>query len=119
MFNGQSRGYGTWFQGEVAGNYAGPFNSNSRIQNVTLKVSPLENLTVGAMYFNFDTIDRNLGNTDGHEVDLYAEWHVNDHLTVMPLVGIYQPDKSAEDGGTQLGNNDKNVYAQVVFATGF
>jgi len=119
LFYGFSRGYGTWFQGEVAGNYAGPFNSNSRIQNVTMKVSPLENLNVGAMYFNYDTIDRNLGNTDGHEVDLYAEWHVNDHLTVMPLVGIYQPDKSAEDGGTQLGNNDRNVYAQVVFATGF
>ena len=119
LFYGFSRGYGTWFQGEVAGNYAGPFNANSRIQNVTLKVSPLENLNVGAMYFNFDTIDRNLGNTDGHEVDLYAEWHVNEHLTVMPLIGLYQPDKSAEQGGTQLGNNDKNLYSQVVFATTF
>ena len=119
LFYGMSRGYGTWFQGEVAGNYAGPFNSNSRIQNVGLKVSPLENLNLGALYFNFDTIDRSLGNTDGHEVDLYAEWHVNDHLTVMPLVGIYQPDKSAENGGTQLGNNDRNVYAQLLFVTGF
>ncbi|MBT2298088.1 alginate export family protein [Pseudomonas fluorescens] len=119
LFYGLSRGFGTWFQGEVAGNYAGPFNTNSRIQNVTLKVSPLENLTVGAMYFNYDTIDRSLGNTDGHEVDLYAEWHVNEHLTVIPLIGLYQPDKSAEEGGTQLGSNDKNLYSQVVFATTF
>jgi hypothetical protein len=119
LFYGMSRGYGTWFQGEVAGNYAGPFNTNSRIQNVGLKVSPLENLNLGALYFNYDTIDRSLGNTDGHEVDLYAEWHVNDHLTVMPLVGIYQPDKSADNGGTQLGNNDQNVYAQLLFVTGF
>lgn len=74
---------------------------------------------MGAMYFNFDTIDRNLGNTDGHEVDLYAEWHLNEHLTVMPLIGLYQPDKSAAQGGTQLGNNDKNLYSQVVFATSF
>ena len=81
LFYGFSRGFGTWFQGEVAGNYAGPFNTNSRIQQLKFTVTPLENLTVGAMYFNFDTIDRNLGNTDGHEVDLYAEWHVNDHLT--------------------------------------
>jgi hypothetical protein len=71
------------------------------------------------MYFNYDTIDRSLGNTDGHEVDLYAEWHVNEHLTVMPLIGLYQPDKSAEEGGTQLGSNDKNLYSQVVFATTF
>lgn len=119
LFYGMSRGYGTWFQGEVAGNYAGPFNGNSRIQNVTLKVSPLENLTLGALYFNYDTIDRKLGNTDGHEVDLYAEWHFNEHVTVMPLVGIYQPDKSAAQGGAQLGNNDKNVYTQLVFATTF
>jgi len=119
LFYGFSRGYGTWFQGEVAGNYAGPFNTNSRIQNVSLKVSPLENLNVGVLYFNFDTIDRNLGNTDGQEVDLYAEWHVNDHLTIMPLIGLYQPDKSAAQGGTQLGNNDNNLYSQVVFATTF
>jgi hypothetical protein len=119
LFYGFSRGYGTWFQGEVAGNYAGPFNSNSRIQNVTLKVSPLENLSVGAMFFDFNTLDRNLGNTDGHEVDLYAEWHINEHLTVMPLIGLYQPDKSADQGGTQLGSNDKNLYSQVAFVTTF
>ncbi|MCZ3030374.1 hypothetical protein NYY88_18895, partial [Acinetobacter baumannii] len=76
LFYGFSRGYGTWFQGEVAGNYAGPFNNNSRIQNVTFKVSPLQNLNVGAVLFDFKTIDRNLGNNDSHELDLYAEWHV-------------------------------------------
>ena len=119
LFYGLSRGYGTWFQGEVAGNYAGPFNSNSRIQNVTLKASPLESLTVGALYFHYDTLDRRLGNTDGQEVDLYAEWHVNENLTVMPLVGFYRPSKSAEQGGLQLGNNETNVYAQLVFAMGF
>ena len=119
MFYGFSRGYGTWFQGEVAGNYAGPFNTNSRIQNVSLKLTPLENLSVGVLLFNFDTIDRNLGNTDGQEVDLYAEWHVNDHLTIMPLLGLYSPDKSAAQGGTQLGNTDNNLYSQVVFATTF
>ena len=117
LFYGMSRGYGTWFQGEVAGNYAGPFNNNSRIQNVTVKTSPLPNLTLGALYFKYDTVDRALANTDGHEVDFYAEFHVNEHLTIMPLVGLYQPDKSAQNGGTQLGNNDRNLYTQLVFAT--
>jgi hypothetical protein len=119
MFYGFSRGFGTWFQGEVAGNYSGPFNTNSRIQQVKFTVSPLQSLTVGAMYFNYDTIDRDLGNTDGHETDLYAEWHVNDNLTVMPLIGLFQPEKSADQGGTQLGNHDKNLYSQLVFATTF
>jgi len=119
LFYGMSRGYGTWFQGEVAGNYAGPFNSNSRIQKVEFKVSPLDNLNIGALWFNFDTIDRNLGNTDGRELDLYAEWSVNEHLMVMPLIGLYQPDKSAEQGGTQLGSNSNNLYSQLVFVTTF
>jgi len=119
LFYGLSRGYGTWFQGEVAGNYAGPFNTNSRIQSVTLKAAPLESVSIGAVLFAFDTLDRGQGNTDGHEIDLFAEWRVNAHLTVMPLIGLYQPDKSAENGGTQLGNNDRNVYSQLVFATTF
>jgi hypothetical protein len=119
LFYGLNRGYGTWFQGEVAGNYAGPFNTNSRIQSVTLKAAPLESVSIGAVLFAFDTLDRDQGNTDGHEIDLFAEWRVNAHLTVMPLIGLYQPDKSAENGGTQLGNNDRNVYSQLVFATTF
>ncbi|WP_166358509.1 hypothetical protein [Pseudomonas akapageensis] len=119
LFYGFSRGYGTWFQGEVAGNYAGPFNTNSRIQNVSFKVSPMENLNVGVLLFDFNTIDRNLGNTDGHEVDLYAEWGVTENIMIMPLIGLYEPDKSFENGGTQLGNNDRNLYSQIVFATSF
>jgi hypothetical protein len=100
-------------------NYAGPFNSNSRIQQLKFTVSPLENLNVGAMYFNYDTIDRDLATPMGYEVDLHAEWHLNDHLTVMPLIGLFQPDKSADQGGTQLGNNDRNPYSQCDFATTF
>ncbi|MDZ3991442.1 hypothetical protein [Pseudomonas sp. Teo4] len=119
LFFGMSRGLGTWFQGEVAGNYAGPFNTNSRVQKVGLVVSPTDNLNLGALYYNFDTINRNLGNTDGRELDLYAEWTVNEHLIVVPLVGFYRPDRSAEDGGLQLGNNDTNVYSQIAFVTMF
>jgi hypothetical protein len=119
LFYGFSRGYGTWFQGEVAGNYAGPFNSNTRVQNVSLKVTPLENLTIGLTAFNFDTIDKNLGNTDGREYDLYAEWGATENLMIMPVIGLYQPDKSADQGGTQLGNHDNNLYSQLVFATTF
>ncbi|MCO6056969.1 alginate export family protein [Pseudomonas sp. MOB-449] len=119
LFTGFSRGYGTWFQGEVAANYAGPFNSNTQVHHVAFKVSPLENLSVGALWFDFNTLDRDLGNFDGREVDLYAEWAVSDHLIVMPVVGLYQPDKSADQGGTQLGGDDSNLYSQLVFVTMF
>ncbi|MGP0171375.1 hypothetical protein ACSVIJ_05765 [Pseudomonas sp. NCHU5208] len=119
LFFGFSRGYGTWFQGEVAANYAGPFNSNTQVHHVALKVSPLENLSVGALWFDFNTLDRNLGNFDGRELDVYAEWAVSENLIVMPVVGLYQPDRQANQGGTQLGNDDRNLYSQLVFVTQF
>ncbi|MFP3499258.1 hypothetical protein SB759_34130, partial [Pseudomonas sp. SIMBA_059] len=89
----------TWFQGEVASNYAGPFNTNTRVQHVGLKATPVESLTVGALYFNFDPISRDEGNLGGNEVDLYAEWKVNEHLMISPVVGFYKPDRSADRGG--------------------
>lgn len=119
LFYGQSRGFGTWFQGEVAGNYAGPFNTNTRVHKVGLSLTPAPNLTLGAQWFNFHTLDRDRGNTDGRELNLYAQWAVNDHLVVMPLVGLYQPERSAEEGGLQLGSDRSNLYSQLMFITTF
>lgn len=119
LFYGFSRGYGTWFQGEVAANYAGPFNSNTQVHHVGFKATPLENLTLGALYFDFDTLDTDLGDMSGSEFDLYAEWMVNDHLMISPLLGLYQPERSAAEGGTQLGSDDKNLYSQLMFVTFF
>ncbi|MNH39850.1 hypothetical protein D3C79_1010770 [compost metagenome] len=84
-----------------------------------LTVSPTSSLNVGLMGFKFDTLDRSLGNVDGHEVDLYAEWTFNEHLMVVPLVGLYRPERSAGQGGTQLGNDNNNLYSQIVFVSTF
>lgn len=119
LFYGFSRGFGTWFQGEVAGNYAGPFNTNSRVHHVGLRATPLENLSIGALWFDFDTIDQTRGDFSGRELDFYAELGLTENLVVMPVVGLYQPSKSAEEGGAQLGNDDRNLYSQLVFAFHF
>ncbi|MGB8972147.1 MAG: hypothetical protein WCC62_06395, partial [Pseudomonas capeferrum] len=120
LFSGLSSGYGTWFQGEVAANYAGPFNSNTGIHHVGVKATPLENLTVGALYFDFDTVrTRDSLNLDARELDLYLEWAVNDHLVISPLVGLYQPRKGESNGGNQVGGNGTNVYSQLTIAVPF
>lgn len=120
LFTGLSTGYGTWFQGEVAGNYAGPFNSNTRIQHVGLKATPMENLTLGALYFDYDTLRKsNALNLDGHELDLYAEWAVNPHLIITPLMGFYKPEQDATTGGNQVAGNGTNVYSQLTLAVPF
>lgn len=120
LFTGLSTGYGTWFQGEVAGNYAGPFNSNTRIQHVGLKATPMENLTLGALYFDYDTLRKsNALNLEGRELDLYAEWAVNPHLIITPLMGFYQPKQDATTGGNQVAGNGTNVYSQLTLAVPF
>ncbi|MHC6225597.1 alginate export family protein [Pseudomonas sp. X10] len=120
LFTGLSNGYGTWFQGEVASNYAGPFNSNTGIHHVGLKATPLENLTVGALYFDFDTVrTRDSLNLDARELDFYVEWAISDHLIVSPLVGLYQPRKDERNGGNQVGGNGTNVYSQLTVAVPF
>jgi hypothetical protein len=120
MFNGVNRGYGTWFQGEVAGNYSGPFNSNTAIQHVALKVKPLEPVTVGVLFFDYKTLHKNDAlDLDGRELDLYAEWAVNEHLIVTPLVGLYKPEKDESNGGNQVGGNGTNVYSQLTVAVPF
>ncbi|MEE1925142.1 hypothetical protein V0R50_25415 [Pseudomonas sp. 148P] len=120
LFTGLSTGYGTWFQGEVAANYSGPFNSNTGIHHVGLKATPLENLTVGALYFDFNTLrTRDTLNLDARELDFYVEWAVNEHLIISPLVGLYQPKKDESNGGNQVGGNGTNVYSQLTVAVPF
>ncbi|HGM5578763.1 TPA: hypothetical protein ACKP22_005346 [Pseudomonas putida] len=119
LFYGLSRGYGTWFQGEVAANYAGPFNTNTQVHHVGLKAKPRDNLTLGALYFDFDTLDTDQGNVGGQELDLYVEWMVNDHLLISPVLGFYKPERSADSGGMQLGSRDTGTYLQLVIGTFF
>lgn len=47
------------------------------------------------------------------------EWMVNDHLLISPLVGFYKPDRSAANGGTQMGSRDTGTYMQLVVGTFF
>ncbi|MFY0676746.1 MAG: hypothetical protein JXR18_05620 [Neptuniibacter sp.] len=107
LFYGASQPYGTWFQGEIAGNYAGPVNTNADIQHLSAIVHPSPVLRLGASYFNFD--DNSALNNDGDEVNLWAEWVVNDNLIVSPLVGFYKPDSAVVQG-----NTDTNTHFQLI-----
>lgn len=111
---------GTWFQGEVAANYAGPFARNNDVHHIALRASPRENLTLGALFFDFSTLKgRDTLNLDGRELDLYAEWAVTDNVVISPLLGLYKPGRDETEGGTQVGGNGTNVYAQLVLAAFF
>ncbi|WP_036234546.1 hypothetical protein [Marinobacterium litorale] len=110
LFFGFNRGYGTWFQGEVAANYAGPFGTDADIHYLGVMAHPSEMLTVGASYFDFRDTNGGSGSNDASEIDIWAEWVAMDHLIISPLVGFYTPDSASS---TQ-GNDDTNLYAQVL-----
>jgi len=114
LFFGFNRGYGTWFQGEVAANYAGPFNSDASVHHLGLKAAPSETVSVGALFFDFTDTAGGTGNLNAQEVNLYAEWVAAPHLIISPLVGLYMPDNSAAEGGSQIGSDDTNAYAQII-----
>lgn len=110
LFFGFNRGYGTWFQGEVAANYAGPFGSDSDIHYVGGMAHPTEMITVGAAYFDFRNTAGGSGANDATELDLWAEWVINQNLIVSPVLGFYTPD----DASSTQGNDDTNVYFQMI-----
>lgn len=115
LFYGNGRALGTWFQGEVAANYAGPFNSNSRVQQLNVTLTPSDSLTLGAMLYDFHTLSSEAGpNVDGQEVNLYAFWAPSERWWVMPLIGRYDPDASASSGGSQIGSDSANLYTQLL-----
>ncbi len=110
LFFGFNRGYGTWFQGEVAANYAGPFGTDSDIHYLGVKANPTPMLTLGAGYFNFTDTQGGSGDNDAQELDIWAEWVAADHLIISPLVGFYRPDSAT----SVQGNDDTNTYMQVI-----
>jgi hypothetical protein len=111
LFFGLSRGLGTWFQGEVASNYAGPANSGNKVDRLELTLLPREDLSVSLQYWDIKSIG-NAPDLDGREIDLFAVWEINKNFTLLPLLGIYEP-RGADVKALQ-GNNRRNVYMQAV-----
>ncbi|SPL70182.1 hypothetical protein [Acinetobacter stercoris] len=114
FYGNTDAGFGTWFQGEVAGNYAGPFNSNARIHQVSLQASVKENLHLGLLAYKFDTIKKTYENLDGHEVDVFAVWSPTQNINVIPLIGFYKPKNDIYHLGTQVPNDKTNTYGQLI-----
>jgi hypothetical protein len=111
--------FGTWFQGEVAANYAGPLSSNTTVHHLGLTASPREDLALGLLYFDFRTLKKSLGDLSGRELNLYAWWTANENWQVGLLGGLYKPRRDALEGGTQLGGTGRNSYAQFIVMTTF
>lgn len=116
LFFGAGRGWGTWYQGEIVGEYL-LFNSNNRVNTVQLNVKPADSLSTGLIYFNFSLDKGNYGGSSvksksfANEVDLYADWSVNDHLYMGAVGGIGFAGAAAKQA---FGNNDVYQLAEFI-----
>ncbi len=111
LFFGFTRGFGTWYQGEVASNYAGPANSGNEVQRVEFTLAPRADLQLAAQYWDFSARD-DAADLDGQEIDVYALWSINDQFVFSPLIGWYKPE--GDDVIASQGNDDSNLYVQAV-----
>jgi hypothetical protein len=115
FFYGFSRGWGTWFQGEITGNYL-LFNSNQTNHMVHLAASPTGTLELGAIYFNFSLDKNNYFGTPvtsddfADEINLYVDWSVNDNLSISAVYGVAFPGDAAKQA---LGDDDLFHLFQV------
>ncbi len=108
-YGGGVRGWGTWFQGEVAGQYFFPvMNTNVNVQSLQASIQPLETVTVSALYYHF-TFDRKpegiTSDHVGNEINLVVDWMATENLTLSGVAGRFD----AGSGGKQLLGGDTNT----------
>ncbi|MCX7098266.1 MAG: alginate export family protein [Methylococcales bacterium] len=121
LFYGYSRGWGSWYQGEIVGAYY-LFNSNMKTQMIRLFASPTEKLGIGAIYYHFDLDVNNYygipvnNRRFADEVNLYADLSVNEHLSLSAVYAFAAPD----DGGKQaFGSNQTEQLFEMILYVNF
>jgi hypothetical protein len=102
--------WGTWYQGELLGEYA-VVNRNLAVHTLRARVQPFESVTRNLLYFHYRLEDlaselvtrlfpiagsiehKNLGN----EIDLAADWDINDYVVLSTVLAVFVPGKGARD----------------------
>ena len=103
---GGDRGFGSWFLGEIFGQYISP-NSNLDVAMAHLKFLPLDTIEAGIIYYDFhfdQTAQFNNPNITSknaaQEVDFYSVWSASEWLTLSGVLGrlclllLYTRDRS-------------------------
>jgi hypothetical protein len=108
--------WGTWWQGEIAGEY---FLSNSNLISHQLRVhtKPNDSVSTGLILFDFQfDIPESAGVTSdqvGLELDWYLDWTINDNFILSFVAAVADPDDAIQ----QLSGRDDTFYYGMIFAS--
>ncbi|MCK5354542.1 MAG: hypothetical protein KAJ63_05450 [Methyloprofundus sp.] len=92
--------WGTWFQGEIIGEYM-LGNSNLHSYLVGLNVKPVKSLDMHLFYYHFEIAqpeslaDNVTASNFADEVDLIADWQVNERLSMSAVLAVAIPNEAA------------------------
>jgi hypothetical protein len=108
--------WGTWWQGEIAGEYF-LSNSNNISHQARLHLSPSDSLGWGVMAFWFflpqpASIAPGVTSSNvAFEFNTYADWKINKNFTLSLLGAITDPHKAV----TQAYGRTKNFYYGMIY----
>jgi hypothetical protein len=110
--------WGTWWQGEIAGEYF-VANSNLISHQVRLHLTPSESLGTGLIGYVFQldqpaSFGPTVTSKDlATELDAYADWKVNSNFTVSFVAAFANPQQAAEQG---YGRTSNFTYGMIYVA---
>lgn len=92
LYPGFSRGWGTWFYGEVLTNYF--WHSNLQIHMLQARAAPADNLAITANLYDIDFVDvaPDIGDRNAaQEFNLIADWTITPNMGLSPIFGVSFP----------------------------
>jgi hypothetical protein len=105
--------WGTWFQGEINGEFILD-NSNLITQVGRLTLTPTERISLNLIYLNYEFVNPSAFDLTsshyGNEIDLLADWAVNDTVDLAAGFETFVP---SEAGQQYLGGNKTWVQGML------
>ena len=113
--------WGTWWQGEIAGEY---FVSNSNLisHQLRLHVAPNDAISTGLIFYDFqldhpESLGPLVTSKDvAQELDWYMDWTLNDNFIVSFVAAVAEPGDAIEQSS---GRTDTFWYGMIFVAYSF
>ena len=113
--------WGTWYQGEIAGNYILE-NSNLNSHQIRLTLSPSESVTINVLYYKFLLDEKQIfgdpvSDKDfGDEVDVTLDWTYSERLSFSFVLAALGPGDAAKEW---TGGDDDWLYSMAYASYSF